>query len=187
MNSRRSSCLGLGPMPHEDLLRSDAAQRESIVRPAGCPSRTGDAAGSRIPASWLRSLSAGRGAGRLPAELRTIIRPTRRSVPQAATTARTSTVAGCRRAVRLTVSQRPRGLAFVGSPARNRPRSSASSRAERYRRAGSFSRHFKQMLQGRAGSPDGRGAAGSVHRPRPGVRCPGRWFPRCGGRPQSIE
>ena len=49
-------------------------------------------------------------------------------------------------------SARPAGRARIGWPASQRSRSSATSRAEAYRRFGSFSRHFGKSSRGRGRS-----------------------------------
>jgi hypothetical protein len=49
-------------------------------------------------------------------------------------------------------SSRVTGLATIGSPARNRRRSSASAAALAYRLPGSLSRHFRQIVSRSGGS-----------------------------------
>src|SRR5262249_42715538 len=53
---------------------------------------------------------------------------------------------GFRRTHLATRSTTPAGRTLTGSPAANRPRSAASAPAVEYRSAGSFSRHFRQMI-----------------------------------------
>ena len=60
--------------------------------------------------------------------------------------ARSATTAGRRLPHFQTRSQAGVGLARIGSPSRNRRKSSANSAAVANRRAGSFSRHFKQIV-----------------------------------------
>ena len=60
--------------------------------------------------------------------------------------ARSAATAGRRRVHFTTRSLAEIGRARIGRPSRNRCNSSASSRAEPYRRRGSFSRHFKQIV-----------------------------------------
>ena len=60
-------------------------------------------------------------------------------------------------------SQAGVGRAWIGSPSTNRRRSSASSAAVANRRAGSFSRHFRQIVSRSCGTRGSswRGGTGS--------------------------
>ena len=72
-------------------------------------------------------------------------------------------MAGFRRAHLTARSDLVTGRATIGTPARYRPRSSASAAAVRYRFAGSFARHFRQIVS-RSRGIDGlsrRGGTGS--------------------------
>ena len=87
-------------------------------------------------------------------------RATRASVARAANT-RKATPVGCRRQERQKRTTRPTGRACVGQPPRNRSRSSPRAAADPYRRAGSFSRHFKQTAS-RSAETAGRRRRGGV-------------------------
>ena len=69
-----------------------------------------------------------------------------------ATAAARPATTGFRRHHRQARSAEPTGRATIGSPARNRRRSSASAAAEPYRFAGSFCRHFSAIVSTSRGS-----------------------------------
>ena len=67
---------------------------------------------------------------------------------------------------------RPTGRACIGSPARNRRRSSARSAQAGYRSAGRFRRHFRQIISRSRGTRGPAGTAGPAPPPAPVAACP---------------
>ena len=158
---RRSPCRGGSLAARAWPARPSACSGRRWPAP-GMPSAPGPAACRRpghwpAPAPWplghRRRPAGGCGVG--VAELGSRNARPRRASRQTAVAAiaMAAATAGRRRAHFQPRSQNGDGRAAIGSPARWRRRSSASASAVAYRRAGAFSRHFRQIVSRSRGRP----------------------------------